>query len=228
MPLSRDQGAGVLIRELLFADAAALTAHTEEALQWLISCFTCACREFGLTISLKMTKILGQDLSSIPSISIGDYTLEGWRISSTLVSPSPATSPWMPNWTQGLARQQQQWLALKRGPRKTPCWPPTLRWRSIKPVYSACYSMAMRHGLHTPAKNADSMPSTCTASEGFWASPGRTMSQTRMSWLRQEYQACLPCLPKGASASLVTSATCQIAKSPRMCCMASLPLAPDL
>ena len=49
----------VLIRELLFADAAALTAHTEEALQGLISFLTGACREFGLTISLKKTKIMG-------------------------------------------------------------------------------------------------------------------------------------------------------------------------
>ena len=66
----------VLIRKLLFVDAASLTAHTEEALQWLISCFTYACREFGPTISLRKTKIMGQDISSIPSISIGDYTLE--------------------------------------------------------------------------------------------------------------------------------------------------------
>jgi len=66
----------VLIREMLFADDAALTAHSEEALQRLINCFAHACREFGLTISLKKTNILGQDVSSTPSITIGDYTLE--------------------------------------------------------------------------------------------------------------------------------------------------------
>ena len=66
----------VLIRELLFADDAALTAHTEEALQRLISRFSSACGEFGLTISLKKTNILGQDVCSTPCISIGDHTLE--------------------------------------------------------------------------------------------------------------------------------------------------------
>jgi hypothetical protein len=66
----------VLIREMLFADDAALTAHSEEALQQLINYFTDACRDFGLTISLKKTNIMGQDVSSIPNISIADYTLE--------------------------------------------------------------------------------------------------------------------------------------------------------
>ena len=66
----------VLIRELLFADDAGLVAHTEAALQRLIDCFAAACTEFGLTISLKKTQVLGQDVSSAPSISIGNHTLE--------------------------------------------------------------------------------------------------------------------------------------------------------
>ena len=61
---------------MLFVDEAALTAHTEDALQLLISCFAHACKEFGLTVILKKTNILGQDVSSMPSISIGDCTLE--------------------------------------------------------------------------------------------------------------------------------------------------------
>ncbi len=66
----------VLIREMMFADDAALTAHTDEALQRLISSFACASDEFGLTISLKKTNVMGQDVSSTPCISIGDHTLE--------------------------------------------------------------------------------------------------------------------------------------------------------
>ncbi|KAK4320191.1 hypothetical protein Pmani_008954 [Petrolisthes manimaculis] len=61
---------------MLFADDAALTAHTEEALQRLVNSFAQACEEFGLTISLKKTDIMGQDVNSTPSISIGDHTLE--------------------------------------------------------------------------------------------------------------------------------------------------------
>ncbi|XP_063585836.1 uncharacterized protein LOC134763209 [Penaeus indicus] len=66
----------VLIRELLFADDAGLVAHTEAALQRLIDRFSTSCAEFGLTISLRKTQVMGQDVSSAPSISIGDHTLE--------------------------------------------------------------------------------------------------------------------------------------------------------
>ena len=65
----------VLIREMLFADDAALAAHTEEALQRLITCFSDASIEFGLTISLKKTEVMGQDVSEAPVIKIGDHTL---------------------------------------------------------------------------------------------------------------------------------------------------------
>ena len=61
---------------MLFADDAVLTSHTEDALQRLIRSFASACREFGLTISLKKTNIMGQDVSSAPNISVGDYALE--------------------------------------------------------------------------------------------------------------------------------------------------------
>ena len=67
----------VLIREMLFADDAALTSHTEEGLQRLISPqFAHACKEFGLTISIKKTYVMGQDTPAPPSISIDDEVLE--------------------------------------------------------------------------------------------------------------------------------------------------------
>ena len=66
----------LLLREMLFADDAALASHTQEGLQRLVNCLAHACREFGLIISLKKTNVMGQDVSEAPSISIGDYTLE--------------------------------------------------------------------------------------------------------------------------------------------------------
>ena len=48
----------VLIRELLFADDASLTSHSEEGLQLLVDNLSTACKEFGLTISLKKTNIM--------------------------------------------------------------------------------------------------------------------------------------------------------------------------
>lgn len=66
----------VLIREMLFADDAALTSRTEEDLQRLINQFAHACREFGLPISIERTKVMGQDVPAPPSISIGNEVLE--------------------------------------------------------------------------------------------------------------------------------------------------------
>ena len=51
----------VLIRDMLFADYAAVATHTQEELQLLVDCFSHACKDFGLTISLKKTNVLGQD-----------------------------------------------------------------------------------------------------------------------------------------------------------------------
>ena len=46
-------------------------SHSRAGIQRLISCLAYACQEFGLTISLT-----GQDVSGVPSICIGHYTLE--------------------------------------------------------------------------------------------------------------------------------------------------------
>ena len=66
----------VYVREMLFADDAALTAHSGEALQRLVDRFAHACREFGLTFSLKKTNVIARDASQVPSVNINDYTLE--------------------------------------------------------------------------------------------------------------------------------------------------------
>ena len=76
----------VLVPEMLFADDTAIRAHTETALQELINCFAHAYSQFGLTISIKKTNILGQDVSATPIISIGDCTLEFTYLGSDISS----------------------------------------------------------------------------------------------------------------------------------------------
>ena len=58
------------------AEDAGLATHSKEALQRLIDRFHDARPEFGLVISQKNTQIMCQDVSSCPSITIGDHTLE--------------------------------------------------------------------------------------------------------------------------------------------------------
>ena len=66
----------VFIRELLFADDAALTSHSEEGLQHLVDKLSHACKEFGLTISLRKTNILAQGAESPIVITIDNTELE--------------------------------------------------------------------------------------------------------------------------------------------------------
>ena len=65
-----------IIRDVLFADDAAVATHTERELQLLMDRFSQACKDFGLTISLKKTNVLGQDTPAPPVISIDDYELD--------------------------------------------------------------------------------------------------------------------------------------------------------
>ena len=64
------------IRDMLFADDAAVTVHTDHDLQQLMDRFSHACYDFGLTISLKKTNVLGQDVDTAPVITIANYQLE--------------------------------------------------------------------------------------------------------------------------------------------------------
>ena len=51
---------------MLLADDAAVVAHTQEELQSLMDCFSQACKDFGLAISLKKTNVLGLNIE--PSV----------------------------------------------------------------------------------------------------------------------------------------------------------------
>ena len=66
----------VLIRDMLFADDAAVATHTQAQLQCLMDRFSQACKDFGLTISLKKTNVMAQGTDVQPEITIEDYVLE--------------------------------------------------------------------------------------------------------------------------------------------------------
>ncbi|RUS75172.1 hypothetical protein EGW08_017080 [Elysia chlorotica] len=66
----------VLLRELLFADDAAVSSHTEECLQRLMDTFSHACKQFGLTISIKKTNVMGQNTPSPPAITVENEVLK--------------------------------------------------------------------------------------------------------------------------------------------------------
>ena len=64
------------LRDFLFADDAAFTTHSAEALQHLMNRFSEACQDFGLSISQKKTQVMGQDTDSPPVFRLADQTLD--------------------------------------------------------------------------------------------------------------------------------------------------------
>ena len=66
----------VTLRDVLFADDAALVAHSAEKLQSLLNQFSNACEAFRLTISLKKTKVMCQGNEDTPALTIKDYSLD--------------------------------------------------------------------------------------------------------------------------------------------------------
>ena len=66
----------ILIRKFLFTDDAALVSHSVAHLQRLVDRFAHGTKEFGLTISLKKTKVMAQDSDVPPVITISGQPLE--------------------------------------------------------------------------------------------------------------------------------------------------------
>ena len=81
-----------LIRELLFADDAAIVTLSEIELQRLADCLAETCDLFRLTISVKKTEVIGQGTNSPPEKNLGGESLKtadkfvylGFTIRSTL------------------------------------------------------------------------------------------------------------------------------------------------
>ena len=61
--------------DFLFADDAAITAHSAEDLQQLMNRFRKAFQDFGVTISLKKTPVIAQKVDSLPNITILEHEL---------------------------------------------------------------------------------------------------------------------------------------------------------
>ena len=64
------------LRDFIFADDAAVTVHSAEDLQQLMTRFSDACQDYGLTISLKKTQVTRQDVDYPQAISINDHELD--------------------------------------------------------------------------------------------------------------------------------------------------------
>ena len=74
----------ITIRDLLFADDAAITSHTEQELQELMDRFSQACKDFGLTISPGCGNITCHLIDSYELGVVHQFTYLGTTISDNL------------------------------------------------------------------------------------------------------------------------------------------------
>jgi len=137
---------------MLFADDAAVATHTQRELQSLMDHFSQACRDFGLTISLKKTNVLGQGTKSTPVITIDDYELDAVHQFTYLGSTI----------TNNLSLDTELDKRIGKAATTLACltsrvWTnPKLTTKIKMAVYNACVISTLlygaRHGPRTPGK----------------------------------------------------------------------------
>ncbi|KAK6965621.1 Craniofacial development 2 [Biomphalaria glabrata] len=66
----------LLVRELLYAEDAAIVADSDIQLQSLVDKLSAACQKFGLNVSQSKTKILVQNTNTAAQVSINGQPLE--------------------------------------------------------------------------------------------------------------------------------------------------------
>ena len=145
----------ITVRDLLFADDAAITIHTIQDLQILMDRFSEPCKDFGLTISLKKTDVLAQGMETPPVTTIDNYELGvvhqftylGCTITDNLsldvevnrrIGKAATTLGGTPN---------VAW--------RTPSCQPRPRWQCSMPASSTLICMAVRHGQHMQNRSRD-------------------------------------------------------------------------
>ena len=95
--------------------------------------------------------------------------------------------------TGASARQLPPWPDWQRKHGTTASWLCTQRSRSTEPASWVLSYMAVSPGHCVPDRSKSSMLFTCAASDAFWTSPGRTRSQTTLSWKELDAPACSRC-----------------------------------
>ena len=135
----------VLVRELLYADDAAIVAESANELQTLIDKLDDACQKFGLSISQNKTKVLAQNSEIVPCITIGGHPLEvvdefcylGAKISSNVLLDGDINSR--------IAKAMGTMAKLKKR-----VWMNSLLTRSTKSlVYRTCVLSTLLYGSET-------------------------------------------------------------------------------
>ena len=130
---------------MLFADDAAVAIHTQEELQSTMDCFSQACKDFGLTINLKKTNVLGQDTEAPPVITIDNYELDAVCQFAYLESTITDNLSLDADIDKGIGKAGSTLARLTAR-----VWTsPTLSVKTNMAVYNACVTSTLLYGSET-------------------------------------------------------------------------------
>ena len=176
----------VTIRDLLFADDAAMASHQQDGLQSLMDRFSDACNLFGLTISQRKTQVMGQATLCPSCITVNGEELEVVHQFQYLGSTTTDTLSLDVELSKGIGKTSTTLSKLiKRVWENKHLTIPT----KIKRLRHQHPTLA-NPGLHTPHKNGSSRCFICGAFVGFLELHGRTRYETTMSSQEQVSHLC--------------------------------------
>ena len=139
----------VLIRELLYADDAALVAHSEVHLQNLCERFAKACSDFSMTINLKKTVVMSLGTSSPPRILTNGSSLNVVDKFSYLGSIVNSSKIWTMKSANELERLRLTWATYFSGLEKSPPRNQT-KDQSLHRLHPECSVIQRRDLVHIP------------------------------------------------------------------------------
>ena len=146
---------------MLFAHDAAVATNAQEELQSLMDCFSQACKDFGLTISLRKTNVLGQDTEAPQVITIDDYELNAGYLftylGSTITDNLSSDAEIDKRIRKATFNSSSSHGSSVDKPQAV-CEDKTLR--STMTVLPAHWCMAATHGMHMAGRSEGSTHST--------------------------------------------------------------------
>ena len=176
------------LRDFSLADEASITAHSTEDLQQLMNRFRKAFQDFGLTISLKKTRVIAQNVDSLPNIAILKHELQVVNDFVSLI-----LFLWSSSYTSASARLLLQFPSWLREYGPTRSWRKIPGSRSAELAFWAHCCTAASPGFFTHDGRGSLTFSTCAVhvSDTYLASPGRTEFQTTQSWSELKFPICI-------------------------------------
>ena len=201
-----------LICELLFADDAALVSHTVGELQKLLNRFSYACKEFGLTISIKKTKVMDQEVDNPPNVMIDGTPLDAMNTFTYLGATITSNLSLNEEITMRICKASASIASMDGRTGNLP-WQP--RSAPTELVSSAACCTVVKHGQLMPIMKQDWTAFTFAAQGTSWESHRRIKYPTPRFHSKLELQVCTTCLCNAICTGLAMWDTWVMAESPK-------------